>query len=78
MSKIFFGDLLGPADDGGSTGTRHSQVVCLPQSSNDGNAVLHQEVLGQVRHALLSDDLEFWLNRKNESPLQKFMINIVE
>lgn len=63
VSKIFFGNLFGPADDGRSTGSSHSQVVCLSQSSDNGDAVLHQEVLGQVGHALFSDDLEFWIEK---------------
>ena len=58
MSNVLLSDLLRPVDDGGSSGSGNSQVVGLAKTSDDGDPVLHQEVLGQVRHALLCDDLK--------------------
>ena len=47
-----------PVNDRGPTGARNSEVVGLSESPDDGDALLHQEVLSQVGNALLSDDLE--------------------
>ena len=58
MSDVFFSDFFSPVDDGCSSGSCNSQVVGLAKTSDHGDAVLHQEVLGQVGHALLSDDLK--------------------
>ena len=57
-TDILFRDFFGPVDNGGAGRARHSQVVGLAKTSDDGDAVLHQKVLSQVGNALLSDDLK--------------------
>jgi len=58
VANVSFGDLIGPADDGGATGSGHAKVVGLPQPADDGDVVLQQEVLRKVGHALLGDHLD--------------------
>ena len=57
-NKIIKGSVLIPINDGGSTCTGNPEVVGLSETPDDGDAVLHQEVLSQVGNALLGDDLK--------------------
>ena len=61
-SNIRFLKLLRSVDNGSSSNTGDSVVVGLPQTSEDSAvAFLQQEVLGNIRDTLLSDD-DVWLD----------------
>mmetsp|Transcript_24793 Transcript_24793/g.24304 ORF Transcript_24793/g.24304 Transcript_24793/m.24304 type:complete len:264 (-) Transcript_24793:397-1188(-) len=64
--------------NGGSSDPGDSVVVSLPDPSDDcAVASLHQEVLGSVRHSLLSDH-HIWLHLQNflTHPLNLFFLHI--
>ena len=46
---------LCPVNNGGSTGSRDSVVVSLPESSDSTDACLGEEMHGKVAQALLGD-----------------------